>query len=775
MAKPSKNNVYKQLWLVQFVLSVLGLVYLQINSPLSINTDLSQLFQASSHDNDSQAVLDRYAKLNESQNLILIKHENLNQAIEDTAKLTKQFKQWPEIDSAISQFPQLTKIDTLIADYAPYQHSLLSSELSALLKQEKQNTLFQYQFNLLNQVANPFVAKSLSNDPTLSLADYLTKLPQVTKQLQQEQSGYLYSQDQQAYYILLRFQTKKSGLALNESAILVNKISHSLKRLESSYLATGQVFYAEHASQTAQYEMRLFSSISIIGITLLVFIAYRTVSALFATLAIIVISFFYGYLALSLCFEQVHILTFVFAITLVGIAVDYSFHALTDLAKQANQGKRELNLKQIKLPLFMGFASTATGYAILSLSPFIIFLQVSVFTLAGLAASLITVLVIFPYLIKAQKLKNNTVKHRFVERLNQAQLYYCQKKVAAVVILLSISCAITLYMTPPFDDDVRQFYHQAEHLKNQQQKIESLLGHQSEFLFILVKGQTPNEVLARESNLLKSLDALKQQQVISNYSAISQYLPSIQQQEYNQQLLEQGIKAGLMDDFLNLLSKNTNSITIIKNALHIDTWLKTSIGKAHQQQWFQQDDGYFSIIKIYSIKDLKALETQLAEVKNVKLIDNASLISEQLTQLKIKLAWLLAIASGLAVFVLLWVYGIKKSIIAVSIPMLAIIIALTISLFIQSHLGIFNILACVLIFALGLDYAVFYTDHGLVSNISFTTLISALSSMLVFAVLILSTTPAIYNFGLTVFIGIIATYLLSPFAGISTRTQYEQR
>ena len=80
----------------------------------------------------------------------------------------------------------------------------------------------------------------------------------------------------------------------------------------------------------------------------------------------------------------------------------------------------------------------------------------------------------------------------------------------------------------------------------------------------------------------------------------------------------------------------------------------------------------------------------------------------------------------------------------------------------QGDLTLFNLAAGLVILALGLDYSIFYAEHGFSVLITITTLLSALSSIFVFAVLSFSSTPAIASFGQTVFLGIVITFLFSP-------------
>jgi predicted exporter len=70
--------------------------------------------------------------------------------------------------------------------------------------------------------------------------------------------------------------------------------------------------------------------------------------------------------------------------------------------------------------------------------------------------------------------------------------------------------------------------------------------------------------------------------------------------------------------------------------------------------------------------------------------------------------------------------------------------------------------AAILILALGLDYSVFYAEHGLHKKVTLTTVTSAFSSVFVFAILMFSSMSAISSFGLTVFIGVLITFVLAP-------------
>lgn len=748
---------------LQLIAALICLIYLQLTQPLKFNTDLSKLFTLTNNNPQTEQVLSRFAELNESQNVILVAHAELQKAINDAQRLQQKLLQFPQVESAQSQFDLVPSIQEILAFYQPYRHLLLSPEFQDLLAQKNADELFKKQFNLLNQVANPVVAGSLAIDPSLSLADYLMNLPQKPQKLQQ-QDGYAYVKQNDLYYVLVRFATAQSGLALSQSHQLVQQLTLINQTLSSQTIAAGQVFYADYAGQTAQHEMFLFSAISVLGLIVLIFLAYRNFAALLMTLMLIGLSLLYGYLALTLFFDEVHILTFVFAVTLVGIAADYSFHALTELAQQTQAGGAKLHLANIRRPLIMGFLSTAIGYVILMFTPFEIFLQVAVFILAGLSAALITVLLCFADIAAYFKLSASAQQQRWLMRLNAIQRNYSHKKYTSVCLLVLCLGGGFFLSTVTFNDNVRSFYRVSDEIRQNETLMRDILGFKDEFQFILVEGASESEVLQAEEAVVGKLKILQQQGVIHSFSAISQWLPSQPQQQRNYTLMQQALSQNLLTPFLQALSLDDFSLNPSEQFLSVDDWLNSQSGRAFKMQWFAQPQAVFSVIKLQGISDIEQLQASFTQDKQVKWVDKAALISEQLSVFRAKLMLLLALSLTLAWAVLAWVYGLKKSIVVVLIPTTSVVLALLVSVLIQSHLNVFNTLASVLIIALGLDYAVFYADNGLLKKISFTTLVSAFSSILVFAVLVLSVTPAIFSFGLTVLIGIVVTYLLSPCA-----------
>ena len=98
------------------------------------------------------------------------------------------------------------------------------------------------------------------------------------------------------------------------------------------------------------------------------------------------------------------------------------------------------------------------------------------------------------------------------------------------------------------------------------------------------------------------------------------------------------------------------------------------------------------------------------------------------------------------------------------------VIAATASLSVLGLLGepinLFNIMALLLVLGIGVDYALFYRETGTEHPATLLAIaLSSVTTLLAFGLLALSKTTAIHSFGLTILIGIIAAFILSPMAG----------
>ena len=78
-------------------------------------------------------------------------------------------------------------------------------------------------------------------------------------------------------------------------------------------------------------------------------------------------------------------------------------------------------------------------------------------------------------------------------------------------------------------------------------------------------------------------------------------------------------------------------------------------------------------------------------------------------------------------------------------------------------LQLFNVLALLLLLGVGIDYGIFLLEHPGDGSAWLAVALAGISTLLAFGLLGLSATPALSAFGITMLIGELSIWLLTPF------------
>lgn len=799
------------LWTVQFLLVLVLLLLSQFNStnflgtPLKLNADLTSLFDSPLSNNDTASddisrgdnndevaqkqVAEQISQAASKSNIVLVGASDLALAIKKADLLAKSLSNLVLVSSVQVNFSQMAQLSDISKDYLPFKQQLLSQEMARLLTEATNQELFSYQFSLLNQVANQAISLTIEQAPHLALADYLSR-PLFGSSALSVKNDHLVSHYQDRHYVLVSFSTNSDAVNINSAQQFVvefkdiiaqqafNKPSLTqtdLTENEVEYLYTGALFYTSKASSTGQGEMMLYGGISLFATLLLIVLVYRNITAMLATFTLIGISFIYGYLALSLFYQQISVIALIFSVTLIGIAADYSFHALTQLKfSQFNANSAKQPLASIRSSLLMSYLTTGAGYSLLLLAPFALFQHIAVFTLFGLLGALVTVLLLYPLFLpllqKQYESKNHVVMPLFASKLNKLQhrfvAFIANYKIFTITIFVGTLLAMTLVQ---FDNDIRRYYTADAELQASETKVKAVLKQKWDLQYFLLQANSSQSLLELEEQLVTKLTRIVDDAQLAGFSAVSQWLPSIAKQKSNKILLSQAVEQGKMAKLQSMLVQGNWQFEQSFTPLLPAQWFESHLGKMYKNQWIKQDNTFYSVVRLAGIQNTAELTDIAAQLDikqgtagQVHLIDKAGSISAQLAQFSQHLVWVILAAVIAALLVFITRYGLQVALLAVATPAFSLMLALLFSFYLQEQLTIFNLVAGILILALGLDYSVFYAEHGLHKKVTLTTVMSALSSVFVFAILMLSSMTAISSFGLTVFIGVLFTFVLAP-------------
>ncbi|WP_105189036.1 MMPL family transporter [Pseudoalteromonas sp. T1lg48] len=642
------------------------------------------------------------------------------------------------------QQPQLTQI---IDFYAPYRGALMSQEYAqAIGEPAKFNQYFQRQ---LAQTASPWLSQSLSQDMSLATYSFVSTLS--NEQALALVDGKLQGRDEQGepvWILLAQTNESVSSIAATERTVsaidaLLNQLRQDHPQVQISH--SGLLFHnAENATQ-AKWEMNRFGLASIVLLSMFVFLSLRGVWPLWVSMLTVSTAILSGLLALLLLRPEIHLLTLVFATTLIGVAIDYAFHALVD--KAAHKGRYSRALKR---GLLLALCSTAIGYLCFLSAPLVLLQDVAIFVVAGLiGAWVFTRFCLAPV---AMTLSFRAPVVSSAERALQWQ-GQARRHSGKVYLGLAVLCVLLSgWRMPETNDSIASFNASSAELMAAQAQHQIYLQGSEPVQRLLLKGQDVQQLLRREEQVSAWL-----RQLGAHTQGLSSALPSLARQQENAQAYNRAVAAGVFAPLQAFSGKVIAPTTI--DLLDYDAFAMSPL-RAAFAELVHLDGEVYSLLNVSGVSAAQ-LQAIGAEHDYVAIVDVPGQLSAMLAHFHrgIHLALFLAAVAIVLIFVFSfgWRHGLKMA------AWLALSTALIVSLIAQfSAISVFHTLGLILVLALAVDYFIFYRQGGHSAHTLVAISLSALSSLAVFAMLIFSKTPAISQFGGAVLLGLLVVYFLAP-------------
>jgi predicted exporter len=182
--------------------------------------------------------------------------------------------------------------------------------------------------------------------------------------------------------------------------------------------------------------------------------------------------------------------------------------------------------------------------------------------------------------------------------------------------------------------------------------------------------------------------------------------------------------------------------------------------------WLGETDGRVSIlIPVREIHDIQSVHDAIARYDGVYYVDQIEAFTRVFKHYR-QQAIRLAGGAYLLVFVLLlWRYG-KRGVLIMLPPLLAALITVEVLGLLGETFHLMHGLALLLILGMGVDYTIFLAESPADEDATtmLALLLSALTTLLSFGLLSLSSQAVLQAIGLTTLIGVAAGLLLAPIA-----------
>ncbi|MCX4189072.1 hypothetical protein OMP94_02115 [Methylophaga sp. OBS3] len=540
---------------------------------------------------------------------------------------------------------------------------------------------------------------------------------------------------------------------------LIPELADTGVTLESA----GLIIHADAGARQAKQEMSTIGLGSLIGIIVLMFWVFRGFNIVGLMILPVVVGCFVATSIAFMIFDRVHIVTFAFGAGLIGVAIDYALHYLCERQVQDSV------LKRILPGLLLGLLSSVLAYLALAITPFPGLRQMALFSVAGLIAAWLTVVLWLPLLTRniqadsfhaAEKLANWQAKLPNLERY---------PRTIGLSLLLVTLLAVYLIVQGKTEDDIRLLQTSPPSLIAQEQRVQNLLGVHSGTAFMLIPCTALDDCLKKEQALKPTLKQLKQQGRINRYRLVSDEVPALSEQdanvarvttlyenELNGLLSQLGLPESITQQAMASLAADSEK-RLVPEQLNQALFNPTAGLIINSEQY-----GIATVVSFSSPKKLNGDELALLQqaVPDIILVDQVDAISSLMANHREQLLVWVSLAY-LCVFVILaWRY--KQTVWRILLPpLLASTYTLSILMSLLPGINLFHLMALILVLGIGVDMGIFLTETRHAAQTWLAVTLSALTSLLAFGLLALSYTPILMHFGLTVLFGLTFVWILS--------------
>jgi len=492
-----------------------------------------------------------------------------------------------------------------------------------------------------------------------------------------------------------------------------------------------------HSVSTAQKSLSELNILTFVGLAFVVLLLigiFRSVRVLGLAIASVGAGLLGGFFATAAIFQSIHTFTLLFGTTLIGLAVDYTFHAYL---------RRDFSVVR---PLCAAFLTSSIAFGILFFSSFSILKQTAVFSISGLAFVLATTLLFREKILGNAAFPPSVFRaENFAKRAANSLQFFLRKG----GILIFVPLVVLGLSKTSFNDDIRALYKPSENLLKQDLLFMQVSGKKPTTRFLVSTGISLEEVLQNEEKI-----------DIAGMFGVSDFLPSEKRQRENFELQKKLYENETLTKKLGI-SRTFPSPQ--KFSVVDANTLPPPLQKIFDSILHSTQTGFFSATPL----DETVPANTFTETSETFVVSPVEEISAMLGAAKRQTYVLLAVAFSALFLVLFAIF--KRGAFRLWAAPLCSILAVSATLgWIGEPLTFFHFLAFFLIVGLAVDYGIF-RRKGTSSELA--VWLSCATSAVSFALLALTEFSLLRSFGITIALGFVFSFLFSLFLSEATETK----
>ena len=607
--------------------------------------------------------------------------------------------------------------------------------------------------------------KELQNDPLMLTRGAQLAMAKSGQRLRL-MDGWLVTQDAEGnYWYLIHGELAGQSFDMQQTHRLVTTLGTLENELKARFpqaqlLSRGTAFYSDYASQQAKKDISTLGAVTVLGVLLLIVAVFRSLRPLLLCLMSIGVGALAGTVVTLLVFGELHLMTLVMSMSIIGISADYTLYYLTERMVHGGESSPWQSLAKVRHALLLALLTTVVAYLLLMLAPFPSIRQMALFAAVGLSASCLTVIFWHPWLCRGLPVRPVPALGLMLRWL---AAWRRNKKLSiglpVALALFSLAGAMTLRV----DDDIAQLQALPQDILAQEKAITALTGQSVDQKWFVVYGQSPQQTLERLEQFVPALAQAKANGWIADYRTLP--LNSLARQRQDLALLQKATPTVI--NALQRAGVTTANADLNAMPVTVDEWLASPVSEGWRLMWLTQANGESAVlVPVSGVQNSAALGTlSLRHSAGIAWVDRKSSFNALFALYRHLLTELLGVALAViacgAIVRLGWRDGLRS--LVPSILSLGCGLA---TLTLSGHtVNLFSLLALVLVLGIGINYTLFFSNpRGTPITSMLAITLAMLTTLLTLGMLVFSATQAISSFGIVLVSGIFTAFLLSPLA-----------
>ncbi|HDR2709812.1 TPA: MMPL family transporter [Enterobacter mori] len=625
---------------------------------------------------------------------------------------------------------------------------------------------------ILSQLYSAFSGvsgKELQNDPLMLMRGSQLALAQ-NGQKMQLMDGWLVTKDDAGnYWYLLHGELAGSSFDMQQTHRLVTTLKALKETLKTHYpqaqlLSRGTVFYSDYASQQAKRDISTLGVATVLGVILLIVAVFRSVRPLLLSMLSIAIGALAGTVFTLLLFGELHLMTLVMSMSIIGISADYTLYYLTERMVHGADDSPWQSLSKVRNALLLALLTTVVAYLMMMLAPFPGIRQMAVFAAAGLSASCLTVIFWHPWLCQRMPVRPIPAKGFLLRWLNA----WRSSKTLSVGLPLALALISAIGTgSLRVDDDIAQLQALPKDILAQEKTITALTGQSVDQKWFVVYGASAQQTLERLEAFTPALAQAQKAGDMAHWRTLP--LNSLARQKSDLQLLHNAAPAVTT----MLKSAGLNSVTPNLDAMpvSVEAWLASPVSEGWRLLWLTLPNGESGVlVPVDGVKNSAALGKLAASHEGVAWVDRKASFDSLFALYRSLLTGLLFVALAVIACGAMVRLGWRKGAISLVPSLLSLSCGLA-ALAVAGHpVNLFSLLALVLVLGIGINYTLFFSNpRGTPLTAMLAITLAMMTTLLTLGMLVFSTTQAISSFGIVLVSGIFTAFLLAPLAMPTTK------